>query len=127
MTRISLMAGAAFALLGVVAGAAGAHALDGLLDAQAQLRYELAVRYQTVHALALLIAGILGVLLPGRRWWHFAAVCWIAGVIVFSGSLYALSLGAPAWAGAITPIGGLSLILGWISLLIGACSITPES
>jgi uncharacterized membrane protein YgdD (TMEM256/DUF423 family) len=88
--------------LGVALGAFGAHALKGRVDPEL---WRTAVLYQLVHAAAMLAA-------PS------ATRFWAPGVLVFSGTLYALALGAPRWLGAVTPVGGLLLLAGWASLLI---------
>ncbi len=107
--------GALLALLGVAAGAFGAHALRGRLDpAQLQV-FETAVRYQLVHALALLFVGAHGRTAP-RAGAGPAGALFVAGVVLFSGSLYALVFtGVRTW-GAVTPIGGLCFMAGWLAL-----------
>jgi len=96
----------------VLLGAFGAHALKDSLDAHQLMTFETGVRYQMYHAFALLAAAWAYGKWPGRilivSGWLF-----IAGIILFSGSLYALSLFELRWLGAITPIGGLALIAGW--------------
>lgn len=106
-------AGAALAGLAVVAGAFGAHALQGRLDERALATYEIAVRYQLCHALALVLTGLLA-----DRGWRTAGVAraFVAGIAIFSGSLYALALSGVKWLGAITPIGGVLFVLGWLLL-----------
>lgn len=93
-------------------GAFGAHAFKAMLVANGRLdTYELAVRYQFYHTLALLGTGLMVEKFPGLR---TGALLMLPGVIIFSGSLYTLALAnQPAW-GAVTPIGGLLLILGWL-------------
>ena len=121
--------GATAALLGACAvglGAFGAHALQAKLDPAALHIWHTAVQYQFWHALALLaVAGFAPVRPPPA--WPSAAVAFVAGIVLFCGSLYALALGAPRWIGAITPLGGLCLIAGWL-LLAGAvwCSAAKE-
>jgi uncharacterized membrane protein YgdD (TMEM256/DUF423 family) len=117
-SKITLVTGLTFGLLGVCLGAFGAHALKNILAANNRLdTYELAVRYQFYHAFALIITGILQreSLRGGIAGWLFAA-----GIIIFSGSLYILSLTGATYWGAITPIGGLLLIGGWVSLIFAA-------
>lgn len=102
---------------GVVAGAFGAHALRATLDAAGTREvWETAVRFQLVHAAALLaIAGWLRASpKPEARSAVWAIRCWIAGTVLFSGSLYGLALGGPRWLGPVTPLGGLALIAGWV-------------
>jgi uncharacterized membrane protein YgdD (TMEM256/DUF423 family) len=102
------LAGASAVLL----GAFGAHALRGVLDARGAGLWHTAVQYHFWHALALALAVAAG---DGRarRW---AIDAFAAGIVLFSGSLYALALGAPRWAGIITPVGGLAFVAGWIAL-----------
>lgn len=109
---------AAAALLGATAvalGAFGAHALRGMLDERALSIWHTAVEYQFWHALALLGVGVLARATPTRAL-RVSALAFVIGSVIFSGSLYALALGAPAFTGAITPLGGIGLIVGWIAL-----------
>lgn len=106
------------ALLGasaVMFGAFGAHALRSTLGPQQLGWWQTATQYQLAHALALLTIAIL----PIRRA-PLAAGCIALGTIIFSGTLYLMALGLPHWLGAITPIGGLLLIAGWLLLGWGA-------
>jgi uncharacterized membrane protein YgdD (TMEM256/DUF423 family) len=96
----------------VLFGAFGAHALRGVLNTQASELWHTAVSYHMWHALALVIALGMGRGRLGRS----AALAFALGIVLFSGSLYAMALGAPGWTGIITPFGGLSFILGWIML-----------
>ena len=110
--------GAVLGFLGVAAGAFGAHALkQGLAPVMLQV-FETATRYQLVHALAMVVTALARERRPSRL---LAAAGWLffAGILLFSGSLYALSLiGPPLW-GAVTPFGGASLLAGWICLAVG--------
>jgi len=120
-------------ILGAIAvglGAYGAHglerALEGLPDAAKRLEWwRTAVLYHLTHALAL---GLVGALAraqgPGAT---VAGILFIAGIALFSGTLYAMALGAPRWLGAITPLGGLSLIAGWLAILVSALRTRVES
>ncbi|HXF60282.1 MAG TPA: DUF423 domain-containing protein [Caldilineaceae bacterium] len=111
MLLASILGGLAVAL-----GAFGSHGLSGRLSADLLNTYEIAVRYQFYHALALIgVAAALG------RWPNAGAAVWagwlfVAGVLIFSGSLYLLVLSGVRWLGAITPIGGVAMIAGWICL-----------
>jgi uncharacterized membrane protein YgdD (TMEM256/DUF423 family) len=122
-----LLCGAVFGALGVSLGAFGAHWLTGAvqgwgLDADEQARrletWEVAVRYQLYHALALLIVGLLG-LRNASRSLAAAGGLFLIGVTIFSGCLYALVLSGVKILGAIVPIGGACLIAGWVLLAIG--------
>jgi uncharacterized membrane protein YgdD (TMEM256/DUF423 family) len=106
--------------LGIAAGAFGAHALAGSLDAPSRAIYETAVRYHLLHALALLVVGCGPESLWRSRWCSGGCSAWLAGIAVFCGTLYSLALGAPRWLGAVTPIGGLSLIAGWLAVALAA-------
>ena len=97
---------------GVLLGAFGAHALRGHLDAAALGWWHTAVEYQLWHALALALAVHLG---RGRSA-RVAQLAFAIGIVLFSGSLYAMALGAPRWFGAITPLGGVGFVVGWIAL-----------
>jgi uncharacterized membrane protein YgdD (TMEM256/DUF423 family) len=120
--RIFFAAGCASGALGVILGAFAAHALKDRLGPQMIAVFETGVRYQMIHALALLAVGLAmansgpaGAGIIAISGWLF-----IAGTIVFSGSLYVLTLTGARWFGAITPLGGVSFIAGWVLLLIGA-------
>ncbi|MCH2171789.1 DUF423 domain-containing protein [Myxococcota bacterium] len=99
---------------GVALGAFGAHALKARLDAQQLQTWSTAVEYHLVHAVALLAVVLWGNA-TGRSVQPSAAL-FTAGILAFSGSLYALALGGPRWLGPITPLGGLCFVGGWISL-----------
>ena len=115
MDRLFFALGCISGFLGVALGAFGAHALKGRLDAELLGTFEVGVRYQMYHALALLAVGWACTRWPGAlvnaSGWLF-----VAGSVIFSGSLYALSLSGVRWLGAITPIGGLGLLAGWLCL-----------
>ena len=112
-TRVLAIAGLLLALA-TACGAFGAHALKAQLAPERLQVYETAVRYHFYHALGLLGIGLAlraEAVAPGLRW---AALLVIAGIVLFSGSLYALTFGAPRALGLITPVGGLALIAGWL-------------
>lgn len=124
MYRPALTAAFLFALIGVIIGAMGAHALRPLLPPDMQVSFETAVKYQFYHSFALAFTGFLYLVYPGA-WIRRASWAFITGIILFSGSIYLLvylkttaSLGL-AGLGILTPIGGLFFILGWIFLLLG--------
>lgn len=103
-----LFTAAATGLLAIALGAFGAHALRGVLEAnQTRDLWNTAVLYHLVHAPALLWAATAEPFLQG------AILCWTAGIILFSGSLYALALTKISILGAITPVGGVLLMAGW--------------
>jgi uncharacterized membrane protein YgdD (TMEM256/DUF423 family) len=111
--------GALFGCLGVAAGAFGAHALQARLSSDQMEWFELAARYQMIHALALIAAAWAAQQWPSA---FTASAGWlfVVGVLIFCGTLYAMAFGAPRILGAVTPIGGLSLILGWLLLAVAA-------
>ena len=119
MDRVFFALGALSAFIGVAAGAFGAHALKSRLSPDMLAVFEVGVGYQMYHAFALIACAWAATKWPGMlvnaSGWLF-----VAGTIVFSGSLYALSLSGVRWLGAITPIGGLAFLAGWICLAVAA-------
>jgi uncharacterized membrane protein YgdD (TMEM256/DUF423 family) len=119
MDRVFFGVGALSGLIGVAAGAFGAHALRERLAPDLLAVFETAARYQMYHALALVAVAWATTRWPGAAavWagWLFAA-----GTLIFSGSLYALALTGIRWLGAVTPIGGLCLLGGWLCLALAA-------
>lgn len=119
MQKTLLVAGALLGGVGVAIGAFGAHALRAaLMESGRTETFETAVKYQFYHALALLLIGMLYAAFPNRSI-LYAGYSMLAGVIVFSGSLYILCLTGIRWLGAVTPIGGIFMIIGWGLLLYG--------
>ena len=112
MRNAALWIGPALCALSVMAGAFGAHGLKARLTAEALELWETAARYLIYAGLGLTLVGIVG-----RQWtrpgFDWAAVALLVGAVVFSGTVAALALGAPRWLGAVTPLGGLLLILGF--------------
>lgn len=119
MERVFFALGAAFALVGVALGAFGAHGLRGSLSPGDMATFETAVRYQLIHALGLLAAAWASGRWP---WGGVTAAGWlmVAGILVFSGSLYLLVLTGPRWLGAVTPVGGLCFMAAWALLAVAA-------
>lgn len=116
--RLLIQLAAGLGLLGVAIGAFGAHGLRPMLEASGRFdTFETAVRYQFYHALAMLAVGVLWAARPELRLGLIGAL-WLAGVLVFSGSLYALCFTGVTKLGAVAPVGGLLLIGGWLSLLL---------
>lgn len=113
--RWFVLLGAASGFIGVAAGAFGAHALKARLSADLLATFEVGVRYQLVHALALLAVAWAATRWPGAAT-TAAGICFVAGTLVFSGSLYLLVLTGQRWLGAVTPIGGVLLLAGWLAL-----------
>jgi uncharacterized membrane protein YgdD (TMEM256/DUF423 family) len=119
MERKFLALGAFLALIGVVSGAFGAHLLKKYLEADLLAVFETAVRYQMYHAFAILISAVVMKLYPGK-WVVRAIWLFLAGIIVFSGSLYTLSLTGIRGLGGVTPFGGLAFLGGWFCLIVHA-------
>ena len=110
--------GAALAGLGVILGAFGAHGLRSRVGADLLAIFETGVRYEMYHALALLALGLAVARGEGSAWHQAAGWAFLVGIAIFSGSLYALTLTGQRWLGAITPIGGVAFILGWVFLVL---------
>ncbi len=119
MHRLFFAFGSGFALIAVITGAFAAHALKSKLSPDMFQVFEVAVRYQMYHAL-----GLIAVAWASTQWSSqlVTAAGWlfVAGIVIFSGSLYILSLTGVRWLGAITPIGGAAFIIGWGCLLWAA-------
>jgi len=113
----AVVAGALIGGSGVLAGAFGAHALRGQLDPERLAVFETAARYQLLHALALFCAAGVAHAWPGR-WADAAAALLGLGIVLFSGSLYLLVFTGERLFGAVTPLGGSLLILGWLALAL---------
>ena len=109
--------------LGVLLGAFGAHALRERLTPDMLVVYETGVRYHLTHALGLLAVAWAASHWP-NAWTASAGWLFVAGIAIFSGSLYLLAVTGVRWLGAITPIGGLCLIAGWVALAVGALRVT---
>jgi len=111
---IWVVLGSFLAGLGVVLGAFGSHGLEGVLSADQLDTYEVAVRYQMLHALVLVVVGLFAEQHSIPLW---IPLSFLVGILLFSGSIYALVLG-PGWKflGPVTPLGGLCLIVGWFAL-----------
>ncbi len=116
--RPALVLGALFALLAVMAGAFGAHGLRGVIDERGLEVFQTAVTYQIYHSLALILVAILPVAGLSRRLLGIAAGFFVAGILLFSGSLYLLVLTDLRWMGPVTPVGGIGFVVGWILVLM---------
>jgi uncharacterized membrane protein YgdD (TMEM256/DUF423 family) len=110
--------GAMSALIAVAAGAFGAHALRTRLEPASLAVFETGARYQMYHALALVAVGFALSQWPASRSAVWAGWLFVAGTILFSGSLYLLALSGIRWLGAITPLGGVAFMLGWLCLAL---------
>ncbi|MBI2282493.1 MAG: DUF423 domain-containing protein [Bacteroidetes bacterium] len=120
MHKSFLVTAAILGAASVAIGAFGAHGLKSILNAEALTTYETAVRYQFYHVFALALTGVLYQSFPNKKMIR-AGYFFIAGIVLFSGSLYLLTLAGPAyrWLGAITPFGGVCFITGWLHLAAG--------
>jgi uncharacterized membrane protein YgdD (TMEM256/DUF423 family) len=122
MDRTFLMIGSVAGFLGVALGAFGAHGLRARISPEMLAVFETGVRYQMYHAVALLIVALT---IPRMGGWLVVTAGWMftAGIVLFSGSLYALALTGVTTLGAITPIGGLAFLAGWACLALAAAAL----
>lgn len=120
LTQIFIVCGAGLAFLAVVIGAFGAHGLEGKLSDKMLAIYQTGVQYHMYHALGLLFVGMYIQVIGPSALMTWAGGLLIAGIVIFSGSLYVLSITGITWLGAITPIGGLAFLTGWILIAIAA-------
>jgi uncharacterized membrane protein YgdD (TMEM256/DUF423 family) len=123
--RVALVCAALLAAFAVAAGAFGAHALKSRLPADMQAVWSTAVLYHALHAIALLAVGVLLLMRPDAPAARLAAWLFIVGIVVFSGSLYALALTGVRALGAVTPLGGVAMIAGWLALAWAAVRLEP--
>ena len=121
LDRVFISLGGLSGCLAVAAGAFAAHALRERLSPELLDVFQTGATYQMYHALALLAVGILlaRFSVGGSAWLSVAGWLFLGGTILFSGSLYALALSGTRWLGAITPIGGVAFLLGWLALAVG--------
>lgn len=131
MHKRLLSVGAIFGGLAVALGAFGAHGLQNLTtDPEILQPFETGVKYQMYHAFALMVTGLIAERMP-NRWMRWAGTWFITGILFFSGSLYIITFlkiqesDAVKWIGALTPLGGLLLIAGWMCLLAGVTRKQP--
>lgn len=120
LAKLFLQIAAVNGFLAVALGAFGAHALKHRLDDYSRDIFQTAVNYHFIHTLALVFCSLLILHLPNTRLPAYAASAFLFGIIIFSGSLYALSLSQKLWLGALTPIGGLAFLAGWCLLFFSA-------
>jgi len=114
-----IQTGAIFGALAVGIGAFGAHGLADILEVHGRTdTFETGVKYHFYHAIALIMVGLIGHFSYSQKWLSWAAYGFSAGILIFSGSLYILSLTGITWLGAITPLGGVAFILGWIFVVL---------
>lgn len=122
MLRLFVLLAAFFGFTGVALGAFAAHGLKSRLSAEYLAVFQTGVHYQVIHALALLALALLSVHLPGR-WLTAAGLLFVLGIVLFSGSLYLLTLSGIGKLGIITPFGGLAFLAGWACLAMAAWRI----
>ena len=117
MSKAIILTASVFLTLAVAIGAFGAHGLKSHLSTEMLQTYKTGVEYHFYHALGLLLVGVLAVSMPSvyLKW---SAILLSVGIVLFSGSLYVLAISGIKWLGAITPLGGLSFIAGWILLFV---------
>jgi uncharacterized membrane protein YgdD (TMEM256/DUF423 family) len=120
MSRLFVFLGSLNAFLAVALGAVGAHGLRHTLSADALTVYETAVQYHLIHAIGLVLIGIIGHWQPNSIYLRVAGGLLLAGILGFSGSLYVMSITEARWLGWITPFGGAAFLLGWLILALSA-------
>ncbi len=125
LSRYWLAVGALIALLAVMAGAFGAHGLRGMVGERGLEVFQTAVTYQMYHAIALVLVALLSATGLSRRLLGVAGGFFLAGILLFSGSLYLLVLTDIRWVGPVTPIGGVCFMVGW-AVLVAAALRRPE-
>jgi len=113
MAKLFITLASLSGMLAVTFGAFGAHALRSRLDEHALGVYQTAVQYHFYHSLALLAVGVIALSQPQTALLRSSGYLFVVGIVVFSGSLYLLSISGMRWLGAITPLGGLAFIAGW--------------
>ena len=120
MVKFFLVAGRISAALCIVLGAFAAHGLKQQLSAESLSAFQTGVQYQFYHSLGLILVGVLMLQLQVTTGFvKYAGLAMLAGMVLFSGSLYVLSVGAWKWLGPITPVGGFAFIVAWLLLAIG--------
>lgn len=117
--KLMLAVGGVNAAMVVILGAFGAHALKARLAPEMMAIYHTAIQYHLFHALGLLVIGLLSLWFPASGYLRWAGWFMLAGIMLFSGSLYLLSLSGVRWLGAITPLGGMAFIVGWVLFCLG--------
>ena len=120
MSKVFIILGSLNAFLAVALGAFGAHGLQNKLTEQMLATYETGVKYHMMHALGLILIGIISRYTSGSVLINWSGWLICAGIVLFSGSLYLLSISGIRWLGAVTPLGGLSFLAGWLLLAVAA-------
>lgn len=127
MARLFIIIAAIGGFSAVLIGAFAAHGLAQILSSGALATVNTAVQYQFYHTLCLLFLGLWLLHKPATPGLKAAGLAFILGIMLFSGSLYGLALGAPRWLGPVTPLGGLCFLLGWLLLLMAALRAKPDA
>jgi uncharacterized membrane protein YgdD (TMEM256/DUF423 family) len=120
MQKLFLVIGSITMALAVALGAFGAHGLKEMLTDEMLDIFETGVKYHFYHAIGLLVVGLAAQLMPGSSLLQWSGWLMLAGIVIFSGSLYILSISGIRWMGAITPVGGLCFIAAWILLALAS-------
>ena len=118
-TKLFLVLGALNAVLAVILGAFGAHALKARVSAEMLAVYQTGVQYHFNHALGLVLVGLAIAQLPESAFLKWSGGLMLVGIVLFSGSLYGLSLSELRWLGAVTPFGGAAFIAAWVVFVVG--------
>lgn len=124
-SRAIIIVGAVLMALAVAFGAFGAHIVQDMLTPERFDVYKTAVEYHFYHAMGLLFVGVFARQFGSTKWFRMSAAFMFTGIVIFSGSLYLLTLTDTGWLGAITPIGGAAFILGWGALAIAVLKHRP--
>lgn len=103
-----------YLLSGVQLGALGSHALNDVLTPQKLASWELAVQYQLIHAIGIILISLLATRFQSQKLLPLCNWLLAIGVVLFSGSIYAMALGAPSWLGMVAPLGGFAFMLAWL-------------
>lgn len=124
MSKPILMTASILLALAVAIGAFGAHGLKAHLSSEMMQIYKTGVEYHFYHALGLLLVGVLSISMPSN-YLNWSAIFLTAGIVLFSGSLYVMAVSGIKWLGAITPLGGICFIAGWVFLFIAVWKKIP--
>ena len=117
--KLFLFLGTINAMAVIILGAFGAHALKERLSEELMVTYQTAVAYHIYHAIGLILIGLIALKIPHSPFILWSGWLMVAGILLFSGSLYLLSMSGMKWLGAITPIGGTAWIAAWLLLALG--------
>lgn len=118
-----IVAGALLMLVAVILGAFGAHALRAQLSPERLASFQTGVLYHQLHAFGLVLVGLVAHVTPRSRWIAWAAALFVAGILLFAGSIYAMTFGAPRALGMVAPLGGVSFMLGWACVAMHAWKV----